>query len=122
MHYPLTTFGRAVLNAGPNINAPCHCDECTTPTPQPKRVTTPIKYRTAASLTEERDRLVLQRDGLGMTRDDPAMARLGHSHARRENKRMDSQLGKWVELDAKIRNLDNRIYLAESRERKAIRP
>lgn len=117
--YPLTPFGQAVLNAGPEISAPCDCSECVTPTLQQKRVTRPRVYRTAASLVEERDPLVVERNGLGGTVGDRAAANLKIGLARRENKRMDGQLGRWAELDRRIRNLNGRIALAESRERRA---
>lgn len=91
------------------------------PTPQPKRVTTPRVYRSAASLREERDRLVAQRDPLAAPLlGDRAASHgqaLGPKRTARIQQREDSRLRRYVELDKRIRELDVRIARAERRER-----
>lgn len=90
------------------------------PTPQPKRATTPRVHRSAASLREERDRLIALRDPLvtPLLNDRAAShgQALGHKGTARIQKREDSRLRRYVELDKRIQALDGRIARAERRE------
>lgn len=91
--------------------------------PAPKRATEPRTYRTAASLTEERDRLVAQCAFLGRAMsEDPATARVGAGLARRNAARMDRELQRAVALDQRISHLNHRIDLATVREQANRRP
>lgn len=91
--------------------------------PQPKRVTTPRTYRSAASLRDERDRLTAQAAPLvtPLLNDRAAAGgqALGQKGTARIQKREDARLQRYVALDRRIRALDARIASAEARERRA---
>lgn len=91
--------------------------------PQPKRETKPRVYRTAASLREQRERLVTQRAPLLVPLSPDRAASGGQALGRKRTGRMqqreDARLRRFVELDRRIRALDYRIQRAEARERKA---
>ncbi|MDN5894782.1 MAG: hypothetical protein L0H93_12225, partial [Nocardioides sp.] len=79
-----------------------------------------LTYRSAASLREERTRLLEKQARLGRPMsDDPATARVGGGLARRNAARMDRELAQATQLDDRIRALDSKIARAEAREARA---
>lgn len=88
--------------------------------PQPKRETKPRTYRSAASLREERYRLVRLAEPL-LTPLSPDRAAsggvaLGRKRTARMQKSEDSRLRRYVALTRRISALDARIASAERRE------
>lgn len=88
--------------------------------PQPKRVTKPRVYRSAASLREERDRLVAQTrpllEPLSPDRAASGGVALGRKRTARMQQREDSRLRRYVALTRRIAALESRIAAAEVRE------
>ena len=100
-------------------------EELFTPPPetrQPKKITKPRTYRSAASLVEERDRLAAKAAPLVA----PLLPDRAASHGKaigvkgtaRIQAREDSRLRRYVELNKRIRALESRIARATARERK----
>ncbi|NYD39933.1 hypothetical protein BJZ21_004048 [Nocardioides panaciterrulae] len=93
-------------------------------TSQPKRRTKPPRtYRSAASLRDERARLIAQRapllEPISPDRAASGGVALGPKRTARMQRREDSRLQKYVALTRRIDSLTNRIERAEIRERKA---
>lgn len=81
-----------------------------------KLAPTPRRYRSAASLRAERDRLVARRGRLGRPdTDDPAAVRAGHRQVTRQAARLDRELRRYVTLDGRISYLNHRLDLALAR-------
>lgn len=91
--------------------------------PQPKRETKPRVYRPAASLREERDRLIAQRAPLLVPLSPDRAASggvaLGRKRTARMQQREDRRLQQYVALTRRIDALNVRIESADIRERKA---
>lgn len=92
-------------------------------TDQPRPAAKPRRYRTAAELRDKRDRLAARRDALAdIALPDRAAATgqgIGRKRAIRYAARMDSRLRRYVELDVKVRALEDKIRRAEAREARA---
>jgi len=88
--------------------------------PQPKRVTAPRRYRSAADLRAERDRLIGRRDAVA----EPVMPEVAAAHgvalgARRTARAQatqDRRLAQWADLNRRVEALDQRIAAATRRE------
>lgn len=99
------------------------------PKPQPKRTPKPRVYRSAASLREDRDRLVAQRDAITADDEAPdraianlspfARSKAARTAGRRRFAKLDRDLERYANLSRRIEALDSRIIRAEARERRA---
>lgn len=97
--------------------------------PAPKRQPKPRVYRSAASLREERDRLVARRVAIIAIDADGDMAstnlsplsrsRAARNAGRRRFAQLDRDLERVANLNRRIRSLDFRINTAEAREKRA---
>ena len=97
--------------------------------PQPKRKPKPRVYRSAASLREERDKLVAQRDAITADDEAPdraianlspsARSKAARTAGRRRFAKLDRDLEKYANLSRRIASLNSRIINAEARERRA---
>ena len=95
--------------------------ELPAPPAPPKPQRRPRTYRTAQSLTEQRDRLIAARDHILAITGVPDRAAaggeaLGRKRTARQAVRSDNALRRYVDLDDRIRKLNNRIALANARE------
>lgn len=99
------------------------------PESKPKRTPRPRVYRSAASLREERDRLIERRDAITSVDDDGDMAivnlspnsrsKAARTAGRRRFAKLDSDLEKVASLNRRIGALDFRITTADAREARA---
>lgn len=95
----------------------------------PKRQPKPRVYRSAASLREERDRLVSRRDAIVGVDDDGDMAivnlspssrsKAARTAGRRRFAKLDRDLERYASLNRRIQALHSRIVNAEAREARA---
>lgn len=98
--------------------------------PAPKRTPKPRTYQSAASLREERDRLVSQRSAIVGGGGDMAEVNLSPSSrsraarnaGRRRFAKLDRDLERYTALSRRIDSLNFRIARAEAREERAALP
>jgi hypothetical protein len=99
------------------------------PQTQPKQKPKPRVYRSAASLREDRDRLVAKRDAITTDDETPdraianlspfARSKAARTAGKRRFAKLDRDLEKYTNLSRRIESLDSRIIRAETRERRA---